>query len=522
MFSVSAPPVLMASALAAIQVMESEPALTEGLWENIKYMKENLQLLGFNNVDKSESAIISTIIGNELTLRQMNRRIFEEGVYVEAISYPAVPRGQERLRLRIMSTHTKKDLDKTLEVLGKVGKEFGVLKKSGSVISFESERKSRRSFMGKREIEVAEVTSRKGIADSVKFSWEVYKNHPEWVPYFLINDRINLLCGDYLYFRNNVKTKRFIAKENGNLVGAVSAFVDERFLKCWSQKIGFLGFFEALPGYDIAVCSLLDSALDFLKLQGMEEVWAPVNIPFPFYGGGLLSSGFDRTPSFLQPYSPPYYRNYFSNFGFGALKRLPHYSIDLSSPENISRIYSTVRGSSVTLRELDKSEYEEEALTVLRIYNESFPRLWKYTTFENDEFIEFARDLRDLLINGLWLIAEAGGESAGFIGAFPQCAQLFKTINGELGSSELFTIPNELERIKEGAIVLLGVLDKYKDMEMGVELIAHLCANMIGKGYRRTTCTWEISDGRDINQIMKRLGGVKDDLEWIIYGKSLK
>jgi hypothetical protein len=421
-----------------------------------------------------------------------------------------------------MSTHTKKDLDKTLEVLEKVGKEFGVLKKSVSVVSLESERESRKSIMGKKEIEVAEVSSRKGIAESVKFSWEVYKDYPEWVPYFLINDRINLLCGDYAYFRKNVKTKRFIAKENGKLVGAVSAFVDERFLRYWNQKVGFLGFFEALPKHDIAVGSLLDSAVDFLKSQGMEEVWAPINIPFPFYGGGLLSSGFDRVPTFLQPYNPPYYNNYFSNFGFGALKCLPHYSIDLSSPENVSRIYSIVRRSSVTIRELYKSEYEEEALTVLRIYNESFPRLWNYTTFENDEFVEFARDFRDLMIHGLWLIAESGGEPAGFVGAFPQCAQLFKTINGELGSSELFTIPDELERIKEGAIVLLGVLDKYRDTEISSELIAHLCANMIGKGYRKATCTWEISDGRDTSQVVERLGGIKDDLEWTIYGKKLK
>ncbi|HSE84258.1 MAG TPA: aminotransferase class I/II-fold pyridoxal phosphate-dependent enzyme, partial [Thermodesulfobacteriota bacterium] len=474
MFSVSAPPVLVASALAAIQVMESKPILTERLWENVKYMKENLTRIGFNNVDKSESAIISTIIGNELTLRQMNRRIFEEGVYVEAISYPAVPRGQERLRLRIMSTHTKKDLDKTLEVLEKVGKEFNVLKNSGSVVSLEYERESRRSIIGKNEIEIAEASTRKGIAESVKFSWEVYKDYPEWVPYFLINDRINLLCGDYVYFRNNVKTKRFIAKENGKLVGAVSAFVDERFLRCWNQKVGFLGFFEALPGRDIAVGSLLDSAVDFLKSEGMEEVWAPINIPFPFYGGGLLSGGFDSVPTFLQPYNPPYYNKYFSDFGFCALKHLPHYSIDLSSPENVSRIYSIVRRSSVTVRELDKSEYDEEALTVLKIYNEAFPRLWRYATFENDEFVEFARDFRDLMIHGLWLIAETGGEPAGFIGAFPQCAQIFRTINGELGSPELFTIPDELERIKEGAIVLLGVLDKYTDREIGLELIAHL------------------------------------------------
>lgn len=523
MFSVSSPPALAAAALAAVQVMESEPSLIKRLSENAGYMRENLRLLGFNNVEKSESAIISTIIGDELILRQMNKRILEEGVYLETMPYPTVPRGQERLRLRVMATHTKKDMDKALEALEKVGKEFGLLKKPPvSSTPFKTEQKAGGVFAEKKEIEVIEIFSKESIAESIKFSWEVYKNSPQWVPYFLIKDRTNLLSGDSLYFRENVKSKRFIVKENGETAAAVSAFVDQRFINCWNRRVGFLGFFEALPGRHAAVESLLEAAIEFLKAQDMEEVWAPVNIPFVFYGGGILLGGFDKTPSFLQPYTLPCYHDYFLKAGFGEVKHIHHYSINLSSPESAGRISALIRKSGVAIRELDKSEYDAEAVKILKIYNEAFPRLWKYASFRDDEFVEFARDFRDLVVQGLWLIAEVGGETAGFIGAFPQCPSLFRTMSGEVGVSELFRVSDELELVNEGAVVLLGVLDKYGGRGLGLELLAHVCANMIEKGYKKTTCTWEISDMKDdAGKMIERLGGEKDDFEWTIYGRSL-
>jgi glycine C-acetyltransferase len=135
-FSSSLPPATIASVLAATQVMESEPELHQNLLRNIKYMKENLKYLGFN-IGNSESSIIPILIGDNLTLRKMNKRIYEEGIYLNAIPYPAVPKGQERFRLSVMATHTHDDMDRTLEVLEEVGREFGVLDSSSETYTYE-------------------------------------------------------------------------------------------------------------------------------------------------------------------------------------------------------------------------------------------------------------------------------------------------------------------------------------------------------------------------------------------------
>jgi glycine C-acetyltransferase len=119
MFSSSLPPPDIAAALAAIEVMKTESVHLETLNQNIAYMNANLKKMNFNT-GNTESAIIPIIIGDELKLRNMNRCLHEQGIYTNAVPYPAVPKHLSRIRLGIMSTHTKEDMDKTLEAL-----EFG-------------------------------------------------------------------------------------------------------------------------------------------------------------------------------------------------------------------------------------------------------------------------------------------------------------------------------------------------------------------------------------------------------------
>lgn len=521
-FSSSAPPAILAASLAAVQVMDSEPDLIRRLWENIKYIKENLMHIGFNNVERSQSAIMSTVVGDELLLRKMNKKIFEQGVYLEPLPFPAVPRGQERLRLRIMATHTREDLDKALEVLERVGKDYGVLKKVRLAGASEGvSREISRLTSDGNKIEVFELVRKDEIAESIKFSWRVYKNYPYWVPYFLIQDRVKLICGDYTYFKRNVISKRFAARQSGELVGVVSAFVDNRFVSYWNEKVGFLGFFEAVPFCDESIQLLLDDAIEFLKSEGIEEVWAPINVPFLLYGGGLLSSGFKKNPSFLQPYNPSYYLDYFKEAGFNSFKSLPHYSIDLKTSQDNEFMRNIVHNRGVKIRELYKSRFEEELKVVLGILNDSFPKLWRYAPFDNDEFLELVTNLKDFIVKGLWLLAEVGAEPVGFVGAFPQADEVFKYVSGEIESCELMLIPGQLENINEGAIVLLGVLEKYQGRGIGLQLLAKLCANMIEKGYKRTTCTWEVSDKYDSLPLIEKFGAKRDAAEWTIYRKKI-
>jgi len=128
LFSAAPTPSVIASVLAGLEVIEEEPQLKEQLWNNIYYMHDSLKALGYNVYPSPpESAIIILTIGDEVKLRQMSKKIHEAGIYVNAVPFPAVPKNKSRFRLSLMATHTRDDLDETLSVFEKVGREFEVI-----------------------------------------------------------------------------------------------------------------------------------------------------------------------------------------------------------------------------------------------------------------------------------------------------------------------------------------------------------------------------------------------------------
>jgi glycine C-acetyltransferase len=126
MFSTALPPAVTASLIEAVNVIEQEPDLRARLWYNIHYVHDNLRRLGFD-IGPTQTAIVPILIGNDAKLREISRRVHEEGIFVNPVYYPAVPKRVSRLRLSLMATHTQADLDQTLSVIETVGREFGVI-----------------------------------------------------------------------------------------------------------------------------------------------------------------------------------------------------------------------------------------------------------------------------------------------------------------------------------------------------------------------------------------------------------
>lgn len=126
MFSTAPTPQVIGSISEAIDVIQDEPILREQLWNNINYFRENLKNLGFN-IGNSQTAIFPIIIGDDYKVKEACKLLHEHGIYTNLVLYPAVPRKLSRLRLSIMSAHTKEHLDTTLNVLQYVGKKLEII-----------------------------------------------------------------------------------------------------------------------------------------------------------------------------------------------------------------------------------------------------------------------------------------------------------------------------------------------------------------------------------------------------------
>src|SRR5260370_15898556 len=125
LFSTSHPPSVAAACIAAFDVLENEPERMETLWENTRFWKKELGLLGFDiggrATPASETPITPIIIGDGKLTMDFSRELFKEGVLGTGIAFPTVPEGKARIRTIMTATHTTEELEKALEVLGRVG-----------------------------------------------------------------------------------------------------------------------------------------------------------------------------------------------------------------------------------------------------------------------------------------------------------------------------------------------------------------------------------------------------------------
>ena len=125
-FSASPPPSAVATCLAALDIIESEPERRERLWQITRRMLKEYRSLGFD-IGKTETPIIPIYIGDNMRTFQFWRMLSDEGIFVNPAISPAVAPGSQLLRTSYTATHTDDQLDRVLEVFGRVGKKMGVI-----------------------------------------------------------------------------------------------------------------------------------------------------------------------------------------------------------------------------------------------------------------------------------------------------------------------------------------------------------------------------------------------------------
>ena len=108
-FSAANDPASVGAALAALRILRSEPERMARTRDNGELLRRALTEAGTPPL-AGRGAVIAVPTGEEAVTATAWRIAFDAGVYLNAVAYPAVPRGQGVLRLSVMATHTAEQL----------------------------------------------------------------------------------------------------------------------------------------------------------------------------------------------------------------------------------------------------------------------------------------------------------------------------------------------------------------------------------------------------------------------------
>ena len=117
----------VAACIAAVDILIASDTLVEQLWQNTGFFQEKMRLIGFD-LGNTKTPITPVMIGDAKVAKDFSQRLFEEGIFAQAIGYPTVSIGKARIRVMLSAAHSKDDLAWAIERFERIGKSLGILK----------------------------------------------------------------------------------------------------------------------------------------------------------------------------------------------------------------------------------------------------------------------------------------------------------------------------------------------------------------------------------------------------------
>lgn len=324
-----------------------------------------------------------------------------------------------------------------------------------------------------RDIVVAAVNGTRDLAEFMLFPWRVQRNDPCWVPPVL-SEQMKILDRKSGAFFEFGEAEYFLAFDQGQPVGRISAHVNRRHEEHHDRQDGFFGFFECVDDTRVAH-ALFEAAAAWLRARGKTRILGPLS--FTIYDEvGLLVEGFDTLPAFLQVHNPPYYQDLVTSWGFR--KAIDWYALRivrrLDDPEAVRRaLLRIMDGQGLTMASYNPREVTRRAEEVLEIFNESWSDNWGHIPLTQAQFHDVFKQLRPLLRTNLIKLIMDGDRIAAFLITIPDLNPSIQKLDGRLTILDQVRLyyEGQFRPIRKLRTLLLGVRKQYQRRQLHHALI---------------------------------------------------
>jgi GNAT superfamily N-acetyltransferase len=360
------------------------------------------------------------------------------------------------------------------------------------------------------DVEVARVQSGAEKEEFIRFQWKVYDGDLHWVSPLLM-ERREFLDPAKNPFYDHADVALFVARRGGKVVGRIAAVEDRNFNAFHGTQTAYFGLYESVNDPGVAA-ALFKAAKDWARWRGLDTLLGPMNLSTN-YEVGLLVEGFDSDPYIMMPYNPRYYGELFQACGMKKAKDLFAWerSARTAPPERFMRIADKIREhEEITIRSANLKDFATEADRIKEIYNAAWEKNWGFVPMTSAEFDKLAKDLKQMLVPDLAVIAEHRGEPVAFSLTVPDYNQALKKVNGRLtrfglpiGLAKLLWHARKIDRVR---LIALGVKAGWRRRGLDAVLIVEAIRRANALGYTGGEVSWTLEDNDLINRAIEASG----------------
>jgi hypothetical protein len=289
--------------------------------------------------------------------------------------------------------------------------------------------------LGKMQITtISGKRSRKDFLATARF---IYQDDKNWIcP--LDQDIENIFDSNKNpFFQHGKCTRWLLQDDNGNYIGRIAAFINDKKAYQYEQPTGGMGFFECINDKGAAFL-LFDTAKSWLQEQGMKAMDGPINFGENDSFWGLLVEGFTQ-PSYGMNYHHPYYHSFFTDYGFKTEYQqiTNHLAVRNPFPERFTKIANWVANKpGYTFEHFSKKNAAKYVADLMEVYNDAWKDFENFVPIKKETLEESFEKMQTIMDEKLIWFAYINGEPASFVVIIPDANQMIKGFNGKLGLIE--------------------------------------------------------------------------------------
>ncbi len=236
-------------------------------------------------------------------------------------------------------------------------------------------------------------------------------------------------------FRHGECCRWLLQDSNGELIGRVAAFVNQKTVKKGNdQPTGGMGFFECINDQNAAY-KLFDQCKSWLQERGMEAMDGPINFGNKDRWWGLLVEGFDRDPNYQCNYNFPYYQHFFESYGFQIYFKQFTFArkvMEPLSPKLAAKAQRLATDLDYEFRHLRKDEIGKLSGYIRTVYNKAWANRAETPELTELQAKLIVKQMKPIMDVRLLYFGFYKGEPISFYLSLPEINQIFKYVNGKL------------------------------------------------------------------------------------------
>jgi GNAT superfamily N-acetyltransferase len=360
-------------------------------------------------------------------------------------------------------------------------------------------------------VSVRPVDGKRDLGAFIKLPFRLHRGTP-WIPP-LVFERRQFLDRRKNPFFEHAEAEYFLAERDGQVVGRITAHVDERWTQFQGGNDGLFGFFESENDPEIAR-ALVDTAAAWLRERGRERMLGPLDFTTNDECG-LLVEGYDRDPLILQPWHPPHYQVLLEALGMTKSMDLLMWEIALGALKQGDRFHDFIHEAAeksrtehgVVIRRMRRSDLEAEVTRFMEVYNEAWGSNWGFVPITEEEVRFQAKNLRPVLDENWAMIAERDGELVGAALTLPDINQVLAKMNGRIlpfGWWHFLTGRRKIDRVR---VFALGVKPKYQHWGVAAALYVRHIETAARMPQKWAETGWILEVNEPMNRAMEGMGG---------------